>query len=69
MANSFAEKWAATARPGCLDHLLIVGRRHLPYALKDFVEHYQDARLDAAQPKATCVQHRLAGGLALRTGL
>ncbi len=24
--------------------------------------------LDAAQPKETCVQHRLAGGLALRTG-
>jgi hypothetical protein len=33
-----------TARRECLDHLLIVSRRHLEYVLKEFVEHYQEAR-------------------------
>ena len=32
------------ARRECLDHLLIVGRRHLEYALGEFVKHYQKAR-------------------------
>ncbi len=33
-----------TARRECLDHLLIAGHRHLKYVLKEFVEHYQEAR-------------------------
>ncbi len=44
VANSFAERWVGTARRECLDHLLIVGRRHLEYVLGEFVEHYQEAR-------------------------
>jgi putative transposase len=27
-----------------LDHLLIFGRRHLEYALREFVQHYEVAR-------------------------
>jgi putative transposase len=44
VANSFAERWVGTARRECLDHLLILGRRHLEYVLSQFVEHYQEAR-------------------------
>src|SRR5262249_1333937 len=35
------ERWVGTARRECLDHLLILGRRHLEYVLQEFVEHYQ----------------------------
>src|SRR5215469_8024679 len=42
--NAFAERWVGTARRECLDHLLIVGRRHLEYVLGEFVEHYHKAR-------------------------
>ena len=44
VANSVAERWVGTARRECLDHLLIVGRRHLEYVLGEFLEHYQEAR-------------------------
>ena len=43
VANSFAERWVGTAPRECLDHLLIVGRRHLESVLCEFVEHYQEA--------------------------
>jgi putative transposase len=43
-ANSFAERWVGTARREVLDHLLIFGRRHLEYVLREFVEHYEEAR-------------------------
>ncbi len=38
-ANAFAERWVGTARRECLDHLLIVGPRHLGRVLSKFVEH------------------------------
>ena len=37
MANSFAEQFVGTVRRECLD-LLIAGRYHLEYMLKEFVE-------------------------------
>jgi putative transposase len=42
-SNSFAERWVGTARRELLDHLLIFGRRHLEYVLREFVEHYEEA--------------------------
>ena len=33
-----------TARREVLDHLLILGSRHLEYVLREFVEHYEEAR-------------------------
>jgi hypothetical protein len=27
-----------------MDHLLIFGRRHLQYVLREFIEHYEEAR-------------------------
>src|SRR5262245_8405008 len=42
VAKSFAERWVGTARRECLDHLFIVGGRHLEYVPGEFVEHYQE---------------------------
>ena len=54
----------------CLDHLLIVGRRHLEYVLKEFVEHYQEARphqgLDQRTPSAEPAATPLAVGRIVR---
>ena len=44
VANAHAERWVGTARREVLDHLLIFGRRHLEYVLREFVQHYEEAR-------------------------
>ncbi len=43
-ANAFAERWVRTVRADCLDHLLIISRRHLESALAEYVHHYNKAR-------------------------
>ena len=47
-ANAFAERWVRTAREDCLDHLLVVSRRHLERILDEYVAHYNRARPTAA---------------------
>jgi transposase InsO family protein len=53
-ANAFAERWVRTVREECLDHLLVVSRRHLENVLNEYVLHYNEARphrgLQLAQP-------------------
>jgi putative transposase len=57
-ANAFAERWVGTVRRECLDHLLIVGPRHLGRVLDAYVEHYNTHRphrslgLVSPQPRA-----------------
>jgi putative transposase len=43
-ANTYAERWVGTVRRECLDHLLIVGPRHLARVLDAYVEHYNTHR-------------------------
>jgi putative transposase len=43
-ANAFAERWVRTVRQDCLDHLLVLSRRHLESILGEYVEHYNRAR-------------------------
>jgi putative transposase len=43
-ANAFAERWVRSVREECLDHLLILGQRHLRRVLVDYVQYYNTAR-------------------------
>jgi transposase InsO family protein len=43
-ANAIAERWVRTVRTECLDHLLILGRRHLEHVLGVYVAHYNEHR-------------------------
>jgi putative transposase len=56
-ANAYAERFVRTVRHECLDHLLVVSRRHLRSVLDEYVRHYNQARphrgLQLAQPIPT----------------
>ena len=74
-ANAFAERWARTVREDCLDHLLVLSRRHLETVLAEYINHYNHGRphrsLDLTPPRPVAVAgsaetiHRrdLLGGL------
>jgi hypothetical protein len=53
-ADAYAERWVRTARGECLDHLLLVGRRHTVRGLRTYVRHYNEQRphrgIDLAVP-------------------
>lgn len=60
-ATAVAERWVRTVRSEYLDHLLIIGRRHLDQVLRAYLAHYNGARphrslalgTPASQPPAT----------------
>jgi len=54
--NAIAERFIGTLRRECLDHILIVGPRHLAAVLRDYVQHY-----DAHRPHRSLHQHPPAG--------
>lgn len=43
-ANAFTERWVRTVRADCLDHILILGRRHLEHVLRVYRRHYNEHR-------------------------
>jgi putative transposase len=43
-ANSYAERWVETVRAECLDHVLVLGRRHLERILQTYADHYNQER-------------------------
>ena len=57
-ANAFAERFVKTVRHECLDHLLIFGERHLRWALREYLRHYNEERphrglfLETPEPRA-----------------
>ena len=56
-ANAFAQRWVRTVRQDCLDHLLVLSRRHLEAVLAEYLQHYNRARrhrgLDLSPPQPT----------------
>jgi putative transposase len=44
LANAFAERFVGTLRRECLDHTLILGRRHLESVLETYIAHYNGHR-------------------------
>ncbi|MDQ6796926.1 MAG: transposase [Actinomycetota bacterium] len=75
-ANAFTERFVRTVREDCLDHLLVVSRRHLEAVLADYVRHYNQARphrglnleqpLPRSAPSATrgrAIRRHILGGL------
>jgi hypothetical protein len=43
-ANAVAERWIRSAREECLDHLLILGERHLHRVLREYVTFFNQRR-------------------------
>jgi transposase InsO family protein len=68
-ANAFAERFVRTIRTECLDHLLVLSRRHLQAVIAAFVDHYNRARphrgLRLAQPHTRAVTP-ITSGKAIR---
>jgi transposase InsO family protein len=76
-ANAFAERFVRTIRNDCLDHLLVVSRRHLEVLLSEYTRHYNEARphrgLQLAQPlprlatpttgSGKVIRHDVLGGI------
>lgn len=44
VANAYAERFVRSIREECLDHLIIVGERHLRRVLRGYCRHYNRAR-------------------------
>jgi transposase InsO family protein len=69
-ANAYAERFVRTVRHECLDHLLVVSRRHLQSVLAEYVRHYSRARphrgLRLAQPIPHHVSAPDGGAIARR---
>ncbi len=61
--NAVAERWVGTARPECLDHILVFGQGHLDQSPREFIDHYYTRRSTSA---LTGIRWSLNVGLAMR---
>ncbi len=72
-ANAYCEGFLGSVRRECLDHVLILGERHLHRAVKEYVRYYNSARphqgirqcipQEAGQPGASGHERSLGGSV------
>ncbi len=43
-ANAYCERFLGSVRRECLDHMLIIGEKHLHKVIKEYVRYYNEAR-------------------------
>ncbi|MBM4364178.1 MAG: transposase [Deltaproteobacteria bacterium] len=43
--NSFCERFLGSARRECLDHVIVLGARHLLAVLHEYVDHFNSGRV------------------------
>jgi putative transposase len=67
-ANAFAERWVRTVRAECLDWVLILGRRHLEWVLRVYVEHYNRERPHRGLELGTPIDSQSRAGRACGRG-
>ena len=60
-ANAYAERFVRTVRTECLDHLLVISRRHLQSVLDEYVAHYNEARPHRGLRLAQPIPHPIKG--------
>jgi putative transposase len=65
--NGYAERWVGTLRRELLDHVLVIGERHLLRLVREYVAYYDEDRpqmsLDRDAPVARAVQPPSGGRL------
>ena len=49
--NGHAERLIGSIRRECLDHILVLGERHLRHVLRSYTEYYNVARTDLSQSR------------------
>ena len=59
-ANPYGERLVGTVRRECLDHVIVLGERHLHRILKSYFAYYHRSRIhlslgkDAPEPREVC---------------
>jgi len=63
--NGYAERWVGTLRRELLDHVIVLGERHLLRLIRQYVLYYNDDRphmsLDGDAPVTRPIEHSPAG--------
>jgi transposase InsO family protein len=54
--NGYAEGWIGSIRRECLDHIIVIGERHLCHVLSCYIDYYNAARTHLSLDKDTPVQ-------------
>jgi putative transposase len=47
--NAYAERFAQTLQRECLDHFVVLGKKHLRYLVQEFVAYYNEQRLHSSR--------------------